>query len=119
MRQEVAHRDRTRHLRVGDPEPGQELDDRLVELEDALVDELHDERRGPDLRDRADLEDRVRGDVDTRRRAQHARADRGDLAVAQDPERRARDAVPREELAEPVREVGGGASDGLPAGHPE
>ena len=46
---------------VGEPELGQHLDDRGVEVELALVDQLHDDGRRPHLGDRADLEDRVGG----------------------------------------------------------
>ena len=70
--EEMARGDRRGGCLVGDAEDRKVVAERRVEIEQAVVDELHDERRGPHLRDRADLEDRVRRRLDTGRRAEHA-----------------------------------------------
>ena len=63
--QQLTRGDRRGGRLVLELELGQVAADRGVEVEHALVDELHDERRGPDLRDRADLEHRVGASTST------------------------------------------------------
>ena len=92
--EEVTRRDLLRDGRVRHPEVGQHLRDRGVEVERALVDELHDERRRPDLRDRADLEQRIRRHRHVRGRAENTGGRLGDRPVVEHTERRARHAVP-------------------------
>ena len=64
VREEVAHREPRGHVPIGELQLRQHVDDRRVEVEFPLVDELHHERRRPDLRHRADLEDGVLGRLD-------------------------------------------------------
>src|SRR5690606_25571103 len=69
---------------VGHAELGQVVAQGRVEVEQAVVDELHDEGGGPDLGDRSDLEHAVGSGVDVRRRAQHAGGGVDDLTVLED-----------------------------------
>ena len=103
--QQVPGRHGLGHVDVGDLELGQVLDHRLVEVEQALVDELHDQGRGPHLGDRPDLEQRVgrcldlSADVeDAVRRVRH-------LAVGEDRQARAGHAVLVGEQREPLLPV--------------
>ena len=118
MRQEVAHRDRARHLRVGDPEAGQELDDRLVEP-----------RRPSSTSCMTRVA--VRTFVIEPIWKTESAVTSTPVAVLStpaptaeiSPSRRIPSVAPgtrcRARAFGAVREVGGGASDGLPAGHPE
>jgi hypothetical protein len=62
--EEVAHGDACRDVGLREPKLGQIAADRGVEVELALLDELHGDRAGHRLRDRADLEQRGRVDVE-------------------------------------------------------
>ena len=74
--------------------------DGRIQVEQAVVDELQDERRRPDLGDGADLEDRVGGGVDEGRRAEHAACCVDDLAVLEDGDDRAGNLVVADEARE-------------------
>ena len=78
---------------VQDPEVRQVRADRGVEIDHALVDELHDERARPELRDGPDLEDRVGGGFHAGGPAQHAGGVVDDLTVREDGHGRGRDVV--------------------------
>ena len=77
VREQVPGREDLRGLRVADDQLGEVVEERLVEVEEAVVDELHHQRRGPDLGDGADLEHGVGVDLDVRPEAGHATG-RGD-----------------------------------------
>ena len=74
-------------------ELGQVAADGLVEVEQALVDQLHHQRCRPELGGRPDLEHRIGRGLDARGQAQQPGGSVDDLAVGQDGERGARDPV--------------------------
>ena len=121
VRQQVPHRHLLRHLGVGEPELGKHVDDRRVEIELPLVDELHHDRRSPHLGHRADLEHGVRRHLDAGLLVQHTGGRLDDVVLtprahAHDPERRARHAVPLGQHFEALLPVGGVEGDAPVAG---
>jgi len=54
--EQVRHRDPITEIRGAEPHAGQRLGDGRVQGQQALVDQLHDHRGGPQLGDRPDLE---------------------------------------------------------------
>ena len=104
VREQVTDRHRLGHLFVGHPEARQVAADRRVELHLSLVDELHRERCGPDLRDRADLEQRIRGRLDAGGEAEDAGRRGVDLVLAENGHRGRRHAVSLAHLLEPCLE---------------
>ncbi len=82
--EELAGRDARGGDLVGEGELGQVGADRKVQVEQAVVDELHDERRRPDLRDGTDLEDGVGRRLDLGGGAEQAAGGVDDLAVLED-----------------------------------
>ena len=72
------------------PELRQVRADRNVEVDLALVDQLQHQGAGPELGDRADLEERVRRRLDAGRGAEQSRRPVDDLPVVQDTPRRTR-----------------------------
>ena len=110
VREQVTHRHRLGNLGLREPQFGHHVPDRSVEIELALVDELHGDGRRPHLRHRADLEDRVRSRLDAGLLVQQSRGELDALVVApgpyaHDPERGARDAVARSQLVEALLPV--------------
>ena len=78
--------------------------------EPSLVDELHDERRGPHLGDGADLEQRAGRDLDPGRGAQHPVGGEYLLPVGPDAECRASDMLLGGQFGEPIGPVCGRVS---------
>ncbi len=93
MGEEVSGGDGGAHVRVGDPEVGQVGPDRLVEGDETLVHEGHEDRRRPRLPHRADLEHGVGGDLHAGLEVDDARGRLGDVAVVEDPHGGAGDLV--------------------------
>ena len=106
VRQEVADRHGFGHRLVGHPEAGQIAAHGRVELDPSLVDELHDEGRGPDLGDRADLEQGVGRRLDAGVEVEDSGGRGVDLVAAEDGDRGRRHAVSLAQLLEPVPEHG-------------
>ena len=107
--QQLPHRDLLGRRLVGQVEVGQVAADRLLQLDPALVDQLHHQRARPELGDRADLEDGVRRRVDPRRLAQHTGGVDRDVVLDHHPHRGRGYVVPLhqggEVLLDPVRHV--------------
>ncbi len=89
-------------LGVGHLELGQHFKHRRVEGEPALLDLLHDQGGGVDLGDRADLEERVGGDVDAGGLVQGAGGELVQFSLVQVRQRRARHLVLGDQLGEPL-----------------
>ena len=108
MREQMPDRHRPGDALVGDREIGDVATKRRVQLDEPLVDELHDDGRGPHLRDRSDLEQRLVVDS-----TPVSRLSTPDATVLisrpEDGERGARHAVLRDAVVEPLLE--GRASD--------
>jgi hypothetical protein len=85
---------------AADAYAGEQVGDRVVVREPALLDQLGRHGRGPGLGDRPDLEDAVGGRAHAGACAQHAvRRDRGG-AVVPHPEHRPRDAGPARQVGQ-------------------
>nr|WP_234359259.1 hypothetical protein [Plantactinospora sp. BC1] len=112
VREQVPHGHPLGHLRIGQPQLRQDGADRSVEIEPALVDQLHHHGRRPHLGDRADLEHRVGGHLDPGLHVQHAVRRLGQfvraiLAQPQDSEYGTGDAMPLGEYGQPALPVPG------------
>jgi hypothetical protein len=80
--QQLPHGHRLGRRGVGEVEVRQVGDDGLVDVEQPLVGQLHDQGGGPSLGDRADLEHRVGGRLDLGRMAEDAGREVEHFAVA-------------------------------------
>ena len=106
VRKQVADPHFGRGVVAAEPDAGQDLGDRRVKGQPALVDELHDHRGRPHLGDGPDLEQRVGGGLHSGPGVQHPVRGQALAPVGPDPERGTRDVLVRGKLAEalgPVR----------------
>ncbi|GAA2149158.1 hypothetical protein J2S68_001873 [Glycomyces algeriensis] len=86
---------------LADGEAVDDVGDLRFEVEFAGADQVHDERRGVDLGERADLEGRVGGDGDAGVLVEDAGGDLVDLTLVEQGQARAGDVVLGDELVEP------------------
>nr|WP_233255356.1 hypothetical protein [Mycobacterium avium] len=84
VRQQMANCDRRSRVVITNPEVGQILANERIEVESVLFDKLHDHRGRPQLRDRTDLEQRIRRRRLFGRHIQHAECTDVGLASRQD-----------------------------------
>jgi hypothetical protein len=103
--EQVAGRDRVAGVVVGDLEVRQVGPDRDVQVEPALVDQHHHQRRGVELADRAGQEERVGGRRLLRAQAQDAGGDLGDGVAVEDGQLGAGDVVLLDQLGELLLEL--------------
>ena len=95
-------------LRVAEAQVGQILPRQCVKLDAALIDELHDERGREELRDRADLKQRVGRCLNAGAHVDDAARDRAHVVAQHDGERRACDVVSLAPRVEPLLQEFGG-----------
>ncbi|GAA3158941.1 hypothetical protein GCM10020001_098740 [Nonomuraea salmonea] len=85
---------------VAQPEPGQVVANRTIEIQCSVIDQLLDQCRRPDLRDRADLEHRIGRGLDLGTQTQHPRSLVPNLPIGQYGDLRARYVVLRNKLTQ-------------------
>ena len=95
-----------------EPQLGQHLDDGRVQVEHAFIDKLHSHGRGPDLGDRADLEQRIGRRLDSGVLVEDAARDLNQLVIPagpdpQDAKRGTGDPVPLRQSGQPTLPVRG------------
>lgn len=89
---------------VGDAELRQVAAYRPVEVDGALIDQLHDQSAGPELGHRPDLEDRIRGRLDPGRLAGQPGRSVGHLVALENSPPRARNIVLLKQPGKPLIE---------------
>ena len=102
MRKQVLRRDGGRDGGVSDPEPRQDLCYRGPEFEAPLGDQLSEQGGRPNLRDGANLKQRVGSGLHACAAVQDSRRRNGDICAVEDRERRSRHLVATDRLVEQI-----------------